>query len=504
MIFKDTVAMTDQAMQINIKKLEKIYERNEEQVRTSRWYPQFHFASRAGWINDPNGLVFFQGEYHLFYQAAPQSLFWSEVSWGHATSADLIHWNHVSLALAPSESYDDDPRGGCFSGSPIVWDDKLWLFYTGCTYGRDGFLQTQCMAWSEDGIHFHKSKLNPLICAPKGVKRSMFRDPKVWRDTQNDCFFMVVGCEKDDGNAAALLYTSTDLFSWTYVNILFESRGEWGHMWECPNFFQIENRWVFSCSPMGAGLRTAVYFVGDFDAERGRFFPAISGAVDYGFDCYAGQEYLLPDGRHVMLSWANEWEWMPFFKDWGPTYKDGWSGFFCFPREIQLLGDGTLAFPPIREIEQLRTNKAEIGATTISDGEYLHIPLNDGTHFELECIIDSSSPADRMVVHARSNMGRTYETRISLDFTHAKLLVNRGKSDGWSRGEAAVDFPIREEEPISLTILSDTSSVEIFAADGRYCQSVNVFPEKDCSDLSIEAVGGEVRLLSCVGYKMTL
>lgn len=163
--------MTDQAMQINIKKLEKIYERNEEQVRTSRWYPQFHFASRAGWINDPNGLVFFQGEYHLFYQTAPQSLFWSEVSWGHATSADLIHWNHVSLALAPSESYDDDPRGGCFSGSPIVWDDKLWLFYTGCTYGRDGFLQTQCMAWSEDGIHFHKSKLNPLICAPKGVKK---------------------------------------------------------------------------------------------------------------------------------------------------------------------------------------------------------------------------------------------------------------------------------------------------------------------------------------------
>lgn len=112
----------------------------------------------------------------------------------------------------------------------------------------------------------------------------------------------------------ALLYRSEDLINWTFINVLAESRGEWGTMWECPDFFRIGNRYVLTFSPIGAGERTCVYLTGSFDYDTGKFDYDVSGEIDWGFDYYAPQSFQAPDGRRIMVAWANEWEWMPFLK----------------------------------------------------------------------------------------------------------------------------------------------------------------------------------------------
>ena len=206
---------------------------------------------QAGWMNDPNGLICFRGKYHFFYQCNPYGAFWDCMYWGHAVSEDLVHWEYLPLALAPSESYDDYPKGGCFSGSAVVYEDKLFLMYTGTANNGSGVEQTQCIAYSEDGIHFEKYKGNPVLRAPKGIKADCFRDPKVWK--HGGTYYMVCGASRDN-KGLALLYRSKDMLHWSFFNVLAESRGEWGFMWECPDFFQAGDQYVLTFSPMGAGV----------------------------------------------------------------------------------------------------------------------------------------------------------------------------------------------------------------------------------------------------------
>jgi len=270
--------------------------------------------------------------------------------WGHAVSRDILHWEYLPLALAPSESYDDHMRGGCFSGSAIAHEGKLFLMFTGTAKEENGFVQTQCIAYSEDGIHFEKYGGNPVLAAPEGILPDQFRDPKVWE--HEGMYYMVCGgsCGR---NGQALLYRSKDMFHWTFFNVLAESRGEWGYMWECTDFFPMGGKYVLIFSPMGAGEHTAVYMVGDFDYGTGKFCSHINGEIDWGFDYYAPQSFQTPDGRRIIVGWANGWEWMPSWKDWGPTYKESWCGFFNVPREVRMMEDGTLQFPPVKELEDL-------------------------------------------------------------------------------------------------------------------------------------------------------
>ena len=197
----------------------------------------WHFSPKAGWMNDPNGLIYFKGKYHIFYQFNPYGTKWSAMHWGHAISDDLVNWEHLPIALAPSEPYDNHPEGGCFSGSAVDDNGILTLIYTATTNYGDGFVQSQCIATSEDGIRFQKYAGNPVIPAPPACGSSDFRDPKVWK--HHDKWYMVVGSSKDR-KGKALLYRSDNLREWQYVNVLCESRGEWGTMWECPDFFEID------------------------------------------------------------------------------------------------------------------------------------------------------------------------------------------------------------------------------------------------------------------------
>lgn len=473
-------------MQQVIERAQAHIDRASAVVSESNLRQRFHLMGPCGWINDPNGLIFFRGQYHAFYQFNPYDGFWGTMHWGHAVSDDLLHWDHLPIALAPSEPYDDYPKGGCFSGSAIEKDGKLLLFYTGSAYHGHGVVQTQNVAISDDGVHFRKYEGNPVIEAPEGVDGDCFRDPKVWE--HDGGYYMVVGA-RFHGRGAALLFRSPDALAWEYVGVLHASRGEWGHMWECPDFFPLGDRWVLTCSPMGAGDHTAVYWTGDFDYDTGRFVPTVSQDMDRGFDFYASQSLLDARGRRIAIGWANEWEWMPWFKDWGPTYRHGWCGSFNIPRQLTMMPDGTVAFEPIDELRVLRRDAAEQRGVLLFDGEAEPLRLGDGVHFDMHMELNlKASDADSVVLTVRAS--ETRKTTVTLDLSRGLFLVDRGQSDGWSEGCTSEPVALSGREMIDIRVVSDTSSLEVFLDGGRSVHSLNVFPDEACVDASIEAFGG--------------
>ena len=282
----------------------------KDEIKNKPYRQGYHFMAPTGWINDPNGLSFYNGEYHLFYQYNPYSGEWQSMHWGHAVSKDLVNWRHLPVALAPSEFYDNDDKGGCFSGSAVDDNGVLTLMYTGTVNEGETSIQTQCIATSNDGINFEKYENNPVIAKYPKDGSMDFRDPKVWRE--NDAWYVVIGSSKDN-DGKALLYKSDDLRNWEYVGVLAESNGEFGYMWECPDFFKLDDKYVLIISPMGVENRKVIYFVGDMDYNTGKFTYETEGEIDLGFDYYAPQTLLDDKNRRIMIGWQNSWAWMPWF-----------------------------------------------------------------------------------------------------------------------------------------------------------------------------------------------
>lgn len=487
--------MSQKSMAFAIAHAQQHIDDHKAQVSAGVMRQEFHFMGQTGWINDPNGLIWFRGQYHIFYQFNPYSGFWGRMFWGHAVSDDLFHWRYLPIALAPSEWYDDHPQGGCFSGSAIVKDDRLYLLYTGTSNNGRGFEQNQCLAWSDDGIHFSKYEGNPIISAPEGVSHDFFRDPKVWE--HEGAYYLICGAQRH-GQACVLLYRSDDLINWQFLNTMAESRGEWGYMWECPDFFQLGDRYVLICSPMGAGERTVVYFIGDFDYRTGRFSYNSNGEIDWGFDFYAPQTFLDGAGRRIMLAWANCWDWMPFWKDWGPTYREGWCGSFCLPREVRLEGGDKLAFEPVRELSLFHIDPYESQHMLVGT-EPTDIPVSDGVHYDLTFSIDlASTTADVVELHMRAD--KQHETVCYLDLKRALMVVDRNRADGWSKGATRSTLTGVRNGTLSVRIVSDRTSLEIFADEGRVCHSLNIFPKNGCKEFAISTQGGEASLLDLQSY----
>lgn len=488
--------MSKELMQKNIQKAQSRIDADKEAVGKGRMRQRYHFMPQAGWMNDPNGLIYYKGKYHFFFQYNPYSSFWDCMHWGHAVSDDMLHWEYLPIALAPSEAYDDHMKGGCFSGSAIEHEGRLYLIYTGATNEGNGVVQTQCVASSEDGIHFEKYEGNPVVKAPEGVPAWFFRDPKVWK--HEDVFYMVCGASRD-GRGQALLYRSGDLLHWEYVNVLAESRGEWGYMWECPDFYPLGDKFVLTFSPMGAGERKSVYLAGDFDYETGKFSYHVSGEIDWGHDYYAPQSFLAPDGRRLIVGWANEWEWMPYWKDWGPTYKEGWCGSFNIPREVRLAEDGTLKFLPINELRSIREETQQVDELLAEPGKEYEIKAGDGVAYELIMHIDlEHTAADRIELMLRSDGQRS--TMCAIDLKKAQLSVDRSRADGWSKGISRSPLFLKGKKKLDIHILSDQSSLEIFADDYQNNHSMNVFAGNEQDRICLRAAGGEALLKHIESY----
>lgn len=487
--------MSKEIMLHNIEKAQCAIDKNKEAVKNGKMRQRYHFMGETGWINDPNGLIYYKGKYHFFFQFNPYYGHWDYMHWGHAVSEDMLHWEYLPVALAPSESYDDHMRGGCFSGSAIEHDDKLFLMFTGVTNDGKGFEQVQCIAYSEDGIHFEKYAGNPVLTPPDGVPSHQFRDPKVWK--HKDTYYMVCGASRA-GKAQALLYRSEDMLHWTFFNVLAESRGEWGYMWECPDFYPMGDKYVLMVSPMGAGERTVVYMVGDFDYETGKFSYQLSGEIDWGHDYYAPQSFVAPDGRRLITAWANCWDWMPFWKDWGPSYKEGWCGSFNIVREVQKTEDGTLRFLPIKELESIRTDEKRLEQLVLGEEE-TEVKAGDGVSFEIKFRIDlENTDADALLLYLRC--GDQRKTVCTFDFRNAELSVDRNNGDGWSVGVSHSTMYLKGKKELDVHIFSDQSSVEIFTDDYKNNHSNNVFAGNEQNRIKMCTRGGNVRLTDIETY----
>jgi beta-fructofuranosidase len=476
-------------MQASIQNAQAHVAQMQPVIAGAKMRQRYHFMAPSGWINDPNGLIYFRGKYHFFYQYNPYDAVWGAMHWGHAVSEDLLHWEHLPIALAPSEPYDDDPRGGCFSGSAIEHEGKLYLLYTGAVNHGAGAVQTQCLAYSVDGVTFEKYAGNPVITTPAGYSAADFRDPKVWK--HGDSFYLVLGAKKDD-RAQALLYRSDNLREWEFVNVLAESRGELGSMWECPDFFALGGKHVLTFSPMGLGERKAVYLVGEMDYNTGKFHYTAVGELDWGFDYYAPYSFPAPDGRRIVVAWANGWDWLPWWKDWGPTYPEGWCGWFALPREMRLLPDGRLQFVPVKELEQLRQDE-RLYADLQVDAEPFEFAAGDGPAFELDLEIDlRGTTAERFTLLLRCGAGR--QTAINFDLRRSEMTFDRGQADGWSTGVTRSPLNLTDKETLNVRVFSDQSSIEVFVDDGRTVHSGNVFAGNEQNRNFIVAAGGRLQI----------
>ena len=320
-------------------------------VNNDRYRLGYHVMAKAGWINDPNGFSYFKGYYHIFYQYYPYGSDWGPMHWGHARSKDLVHWETLPIALEPTI------EDGCFSGSAVEYDGKLWLIYTGHHYtdpnDQEQFYEDQNLAYSTDGIHFTKYEGNPVLTTPSGNTKH-FRDPKVWQD--GDTFYMVLGSQGEDGLGRALLYQSHNLIDWKELPILDKASNleDEGYMWECPDFFRLNGEDILLMSPQGLepkgdkyrNLNQTGYLMGqlkeDFTLSRSSFIE-----IDNGHDFYATQTLLTPDGRRVMIAWMNAWD--------SPMYEkaDGWAGALTLPRDL-VIRHGKIYHLPIKELKSLR------------------------------------------------------------------------------------------------------------------------------------------------------
>lgn len=481
----------------NLEKAQAEINEKKKLIENAKMRQRYHFMAEQGWINDPNGLIYFRDKYHFFYQYNPFNSYWGEMHWGHAISDDMINWEYLPIALAPSEHYDHHKEGGCFSGSSIEHEGVLYVLYTGTTNYGDGFIQTQCLAYSEDGVHFEKYEKNPIITAPEGYEQANFRDPKVWK--HGDHFYLICGAKKDN-LAKALLYKSSNLKEWEFVNVLAESRGELGYMWECPDFYSLGDKHVLMFSPMGLHERTTVYLVGDMNYETGKFDYHTTGEIDWGFDYYAPQSFLDHKGRRLIVGWANAWDWMPWWKDWGPTFKENWCGSFGIPREVKLCDDNTLQFIPVEEFQLLRFDEKKFENIEIGNNKY-EVTAGDGVAYEIKMEIDlKKTTAESFSLLLRCSEDK--ETVINFDLKKSELTFDRNNSDGWSKGISRSIIKHKNKDTLDIHIYSDQSSIEIFTCNYQIIHSCNVFAGNEQNKNYIVSKNGELSINSLITWGM--
>ena len=454
---------------------ESIQDKRRE-IEGDEWRLQYHVTAPVFWMNDPNGFSFFQDEYHLFYQHHPYSTEWGNIHWGHVKSRDLVHWEHLPHALAPSEPYDQD---GCFSGSAIEKDGKLFLFYTGNTWtGKNNdtdLKQVQCIAVSDDGVKFNKIAENPVISqSPAGdIHPNHFRDPKVWK--QEGQYYCVIGSQSNNRVGQVLLYRSSDLLTWEFMNVAAKGRGNMGYMWECPDFFELDGQDVLIMSPQGVepegelyrNLHQTVYALGNLDLNKGEFDFDSFHPLDYGFDFYAPQTTLDNEGRRILVAWMAMWE-----SDM-PERKDHWAGAMTLPREIYI-EDNQLKCLPVKELESLRHDYLHFENILVE--EKITLDGLEGDTMEIDVVIDAMD-ASQFGLKVRCNELLTEQTILTYDSLNQLFSINRDDSGKGPGGIRKAPISLKHNL-LNMKLFIDRSSIEVFLQDGEKVMSARIYPSE--------------------------
>jgi beta-fructofuranosidase len=438
------------------------------------WRPRLHYTPPRGWINDPNGLVYFRGKYHVFAQhnpAAPDNK--SHMHWSHAESADLLRWSHLAVALSPDMPFDSS---GCWSGSAAEDSGRLHLVYSGVR-GEKVEFQAVCLATSPDGVKFAKHAGNPVIPGPPPGFSHDFRDPRVFR--HGGMWRIVIGSSRD-GRGCALLYESSDLVGWKLLGPLATSDGTRGTMWECPDFFMLGGRGVLVVSPIGVPGVGSMALIGRMEEDATRLEVEEVVVLDFGPDFYAPQTMEGPDGRRIMIGWMDHWG-----APEPPTVTAGWRGALTIPRVIRPGPGGRgLVIEPVAELAVARGTPGLDGRGSIS-----------AETADVEVELEAATPGSgRFELILRGSPDGSRGTRITFAAGDDALVLDRTRSGrvpgGISRIAAA-----KSGKRIKFRVVLDACSVEVFVGDPPTVPcSALIFPEPGDKILSARVTGNGVGL----------
>ena len=472
-----------------------------------KYRPVYHFSPAYGWMNDPNGMFYKDGVYHLFYQHNPYGSMWGNMHWGHATSTDLVTWEHHGDAISP------DALGTIFSGSCVVDKDNTAGFGAGAViafYTSASDRQVQSMAYSLDnGKTFKKYARNPILTS---TQRD-FRDPKViWHeDTKKWIMVLAVGQEME-------IYSSADLKSWTLESKFGEGQGAHGGVWECPDLLELPvegtelKKWVLVCNlnPGGPfGGSATQYFVGTFDGKRFvNESPAVTKWMDWGKDHYATVTWSdAPDNRRIAIAWMSNWQYandVPTSQYRSPNSVPRDLSLFTVDGETYLQSAPSPELLALRDASKKRSFKVN-GTRTIKE----MIPGNDGA-YEIELTIENQR-AD--VIGFRLYNDKGEEVDMQYDMKEKKFSMDRRKSGEVSFNEnfpmltwTAIEQGRNEEqdgkEALKLRLFVDKSSVEAFGDGGRFVMTNQVFPSEPYNHIDFYSKGGAYKVDSFVVYKL--
>ncbi|CCQ33070.1 beta-fructofuranosidase protein [Halorhabdus tiamatea SARL4B] len=446
--------------------------------------PTYHFSPPANWLNDPNGLVYWNDRYHLFYQYNPGGPYHGTIHWGHAESDDLVHWTDRSVALTPSLEGPD--RDGCWSGCMVVDDGQPTVVYT----GADGRKQLPCIARARDDdlAAFEKHPGNPVIESPPDANLyateewdAEFRDHEVWRE--DGTWYHLVGSGIVDEGGTVFLYRSPDLTEWTYAGTpLVGERDETGGIWECPDFMDFGGEQVLAVSNLDSVIGFRGSFDGDtFDVDRQVTF-------DHG-NFYASQS--IPDGDRYL-----SWGWIREDREESAQWDAGWSGALSVPREISL--DDELSIRPAPELSALRSDHESVDERSLDPDDDNPLADVEGAHleFDLDVTLESADAFD-LVVRASPDGAERTVVRYEADGTLTLDRRDSSQSDAVATEPQSIpDVPGSDPDRIRLRVLVDASVLELFVND-RTALSSRIYPTRsDSLGVSVRARGGRVQVHS--------
>lgn len=452
--------------------------------------PQYHYLPPAHWMNDPNGLIQWQGAYHLFYQYNPNGAYHGAIHWGHAVSRDLVHWEEWPIALTPTPG--DHDHDGCWSGCAITPNGVPTLFYSGV------YPQVVCLATSADGLlTWQKHPGNPIIAGPPaGIDTGgEFRDPFVWQEP--DGWYMLMGTRNAAVGGAILLYRSDDLVNWEYLHPLLRGDKDqtapfWtGSMWECPNLIKLGDKHALIVSFQhheSLRLLYTGYFVGEYNNRC--FTHANQGLVDYGHSFYAPQVMTDESSRQLM------WGWLREERPEADQRAAGWSGVMSLPRVLSLNADNVLRMSPAPELTALRGEEFRLDNVTLTPDTPNLLSTVHGDSLEILLEVELRSAA-AFGLKLRCTPDAAEQTIVSYDVPGQRLTVDTSHSSlnpDLPAEPVTVSHPLSRLNTLTLRIFVDRSVIELFA-DERTCLTSRVYPTRpNSTGLSLFARHGSVTL----------
>lgn len=455
-----------------------------QQTNASPYRQKFHVQPPSGLLNDPNGFAYFNGQYHLFYQWFPLGPVHGLKYWYHTVSDDLATFKNVGAALTPDTPYDSH---GVYSGSAIAIPDALKLIYTGNhrtdTWERIPYQMVATL--TKDGL-IQKDDA-PIISGSPQNFTDHFRDPKVWYE--NGMYYMVIGAQRTNETGTIAVYQSRDLKTWTYISELTTDYTEFGYMWECPDYFNLDGTDVLLFCPQGVdkyedkfwNIYQSGYVLGHLDKTTFKMTHGEFTELDHGFDFYAPQTTLDKFGNRILIGWMG-------LPDTGyPTDSEGWAHCLTLPR-VLTVEEGKLRQRPVPSLKNLRGDVETAEGYATRKNVKLH-PY-EGTQYELIVDVlenDATEFYIELRVSKKESTMLTYNSasrRVTLDRFDSGLLPEG--VDGFSRSV------VLDEDLTKLQIFVDTSSIEIFLNDGEKVMTTRIFTTEAARGIRTSTESGQV------------